>query len=303
MIDPAYPHLARTVELQLAAFPGHADYLKKRFAGADAAHLRLADDLARLVLLVAGDDIATICADYRWLTDMVLEEELFFRRNDRYRLSKFQDALDQVYNDRVFMTKYMNGLLATQLWWRNHTEILGFFRDRFVAGNAQDFSHLEVGPGHGLFLYMAASSPRCGSAEGWDISDASLAGTRKALDAMEVKREVALKKVDLFAAPKGSFQSIAFSEVLEHLEQPLDALHILHGLLAKGGRIFVNAPVNSPAPDHLYLFRTPEEVSGLVEKAGFRIVDTLYAPPTGATLERARKMKLSISVGVIATKE
>jgi 2-polyprenyl-3-methyl-5-hydroxy-6-metoxy-1,4-benzoquinol methylase len=303
MIDPAYPHLARTVDLQLAAFPEHADYLKKRFAGADAAHLRLADDLARLVLLVAGDDIATICADYRWLTDMVLEEELFFRRNDRYRLSKFQDALDQVYNDRVFMTKYMNGLLATQLWWRNHTEILGFFRDRFVAGNAQGFSHLEVGPGHGLFLYMAASSPRCGSAEGWDISDASLAGTRKALDAMEVKREVALKKVDLFAAPQGSFQSIAFSEVLEHLEQPLDALHILHGLLAKGGRIFVNAPVNSPAPDHLYLFRTPEEVSGLVEKAGFRIVDTLYAPPTGATLERARKMKLSISAGVIATKE
>jgi 2-polyprenyl-3-methyl-5-hydroxy-6-metoxy-1,4-benzoquinol methylase len=302
VIGAAYPSLAKMIERQIAAFPDNEEALQKRFAKDDEAHLRLADDLARLILLVAGPEVDTICADYRWLANMVLQEEDFFRRNGRYRLSKFQDALDQVYNDRVFMTRYMNGLLATQLWWRNHTEVLGFFRDRFVAENAPGFSHLEVGPGHGLFLYMAAMSPRCGSAEGWDISDASLAGTRKALDAMEVKRDVALRKVDLFASPAGSFQSIAFSEVLEHLEQPLDALRILHGLLADGGRIFVNAPVNSPAPDHLFLFRTPEEVAELVEKAGFTVVETKFAPCTGSSLERARKFQMSISAAVIATK-
>jgi 2-polyprenyl-3-methyl-5-hydroxy-6-metoxy-1,4-benzoquinol methylase len=297
-----YSHLSKMVAAQTAAYPDFAGQADKRFAKDDAAHLALANDIARLVLLVAGDELGTVCDDYRWLAQMVLVEEDFFRRNGRYRLSKFQDALDQVYNDRVFMTKYMNGLLATQLWWRNHTEVLGFFRDAFVGGNPQGFSHLEVGPGHGLFLYMAAMSDRCGSAEGWDISDASLAGTRKALDAMEVKRDIALRKVDIFASPKGQFTSITFSEVLEHLEQPLDALKILHGLLAPGGRIFVNAPVNSPAPDHLYLFRNPEEVADMVEKAGFKVVDTKYAPATGSTLERARKLSLSISAAVIATK-
>jgi 2-polyprenyl-3-methyl-5-hydroxy-6-metoxy-1,4-benzoquinol methylase len=298
----ATPHLDKMVAAQTASYPDFAEQAAKRFAKDDAGALKLADDIARLVLLVAGGELATICEDYRWLAQMVLAEEDFFRRNGRYRLSRFQDALEQVYNDRVFMTKYMNGLLATQLWWRNHTEVLGFFRDRFVAENARGFSHLEVGPGHGLFLYMAAMSERCGSAEGWDISDASLAGTRKALDAMEVKRDVTLRKVDIFASPKGSFQSITFSEVLEHLEEPLNALKILHGLLAPGGRIFVNAPVNSPAPDHLYLFRTPEEVAGMVEKAGFTVVETKYAPATGSSLERARKLSLSISAAVIATK-
>jgi 2-polyprenyl-3-methyl-5-hydroxy-6-metoxy-1,4-benzoquinol methylase len=303
MIEPAaYPNLSEMIARQTAAYPEFAEQAASRFAKDDAAHLKLADDLSRLVLLVAGDEIGTICDDYRWLANMVLAEEDFFRRNGRYRLSSFQEALDQVYNDRVFMTRYMNGLLATQLWWRNHTEVLGFFRDRFVAQNPPGFSHLEVGPGHGLFLYMAAMSERCASAEGWDISDASLAGTRKALDAMAVKRDIALRKVDIFASPTGSFTSITFSEVLEHLEQPLDALRILHGLLAKGGRIFVNAPVNSPAPDHLYLFRTPEEVAGMVEEAGFTVLETKFAPCTGSSLERARKFKMSISTAIIATK-
>ena len=88
--------------------------------------------------------------------------------------------------------------------------------------------------------------------------------------------------------------------MLEHLEEPLPALKILYGLLAPGGRIFVNAPVNSPAPDHLYLFRTPEEVRDMVKEAGFEIADTLYAPPSGASLDKARRQELSISAAVIA---
>lgn len=303
MIDPAYPNIVAMADHQIAAFPEHKDYLAKRFADLPPEQLRFADDVAGLILRIGGSDIATICQDYRWLTDRILEEELFFRRNKRYRLSKFQDALEQIYNDHAYMTHYMNGLLATQLWWRNHTDVLHYFRDRFVAGNPQGFSHLEIGPGHGLFLYMAASSPLCGSAEGWDVSDSSVDSTRKALDAMELSREVELRAVNMFAAPERTFQSITFSEVLEHLEQPLEALHILHRLLAPGGRIFINAPVNSPAPDHLYLFRTPEEVAAMVEQAGFRIEGTLFAPCTGATLERARKQQLCVSTSVIATKD
>jgi 2-polyprenyl-3-methyl-5-hydroxy-6-metoxy-1,4-benzoquinol methylase len=302
MIDPAYPHLARMVALQVAAFPEHEEYLRKRFANADAGHMRLVDGLAELIFKVAGDEIETICADYRWLTGVMLEEELFFRRNGRYRLSTFQEALDTVYSDEAFMTRYMNGLLVSQLWWRNHTDVLGFFRDTFLPGNPDGYSYLEIGPGHGLSLYMAASSPRCASAEGWDISEASLIGTRKALDAMAVQRQVTLTKVDIFDAPPRSYQAIMLSCVLEHLEHPREALAILHGLLAPGGRLFVSAPANSPMPDHLQLFTTPEEVVDIIAEAGFGIERTLFAPLTGSSLERARKLKLPISNAVIATR-
>ena len=300
MAPTQFAQLNRLIDLQLAVFPEHRGFLTKRFSDSDAAHLEFCDQLSGNVFAIAGNDINRIVEDYRWLSDMVLEEELFFRREGKYRLSKFSDALQQVYANKPFMTKYMNGLLASQLWWRNHTEVLRYFRDGFLPGNKKSFSHLEVGPGHGLFLALAAGAPNCASAEGWDISEASLDGMRSALKAIGAPGNISLKAVNIFEAPSGQFDSITFSEVLEHLEEPLKALKILRGLLAPGGRIFVNAPVNSPAPDHLYLFRTPEEVRDMVAEAGLEIIDTLYAPPSGASLEKARKQELSISAAVIA---
>jgi len=300
LVPAQFPQLNRLVDLQLEVFPEHRNFLTKRFADSDAAHLDFCEQLSGNVLKVAGGDIRRIVEDYRWLSDMVLEEELFFRREGRYRLSKFSDALEQVYANTPFMARYMNGLLASQLWWRNHTEVLRYFRDVFLPGNKNGFSHLEVGPGHGLFLALAAAAPNCASASGWDISAASLENTRAALNAMGASSAIALQEVNIFQAPQGQFDSITFSEVLEHLEEPLAALKILRGLLAPGGRIFVNAPVNSPAPDHLYLFRTPEDVRDMVAEAGLEIVDTCFAPPSGANLDKARRQELSISAAVIA---
>ena len=62
----------------------------------------------------------------------------------------------------------------------------------------------------------------------------------------------------------------------------------------------INAPVNSPAPDHLALFKTPEEIVDLVGAAGFEVIDTLFSPPSGSTLERARKLNLAISTVIVA---
>ena len=90
------------------------------------------------------------------------------------------------------------------------------------------------------------------------------------------------------------------SEVLEHVERPLDALVALRSCLAPGGMIFVNAPVNSPALDHIYLFTQPEDLIEVVEKAGFVVEATRFAPVTGHTEQRARKLKLPISAAVVA---
>ncbi len=126
--------------------------------------------------------------------------------------------------------------------------------------------------------------------------------TRAALDALDTARPVRLVEADLFAAPEGKYQSIVFSEVLEHLEAPRDALRILRDLLTDDGRLFLRAPVNAPAPDHIYLFHTPEEIVGMVHDAGFDVQDSLFSPCTGATLERARAHRLAIAVALIATK-
>ena len=303
MVPDSYQSLQRAIDQQLAVFPEHRGYLGKRFAGESDEMLAFADDLASRIERVCGGDLATLFSDYRWLTDIVLEEEVFFRREGRYRLTSFEDAVTQVYANQEYMTRYMNALLASQLWWRNHTEVMRYYREVFIGRAPEGFTHLEVGPGHGLFLEIAAASPRCAAAEGWDISDASLANTRAALRAVGIGDDrVALRKINIFSSPAARFQSIVFSEVLEHLLDPLSALKALYQLLEPGGRIFINAPVNSPAPDHLYLFRTPEEVQDMVRAAGFTVEDSLFSPCTGATLSRARRLDLTISAAVIGTK-
>jgi 2-polyprenyl-3-methyl-5-hydroxy-6-metoxy-1,4-benzoquinol methylase len=302
MIPSGLPFLEQLLARQLSVFPEHSSYLTRRFSEISGAELTFAERIAKKVIQIAGNHLDRVCEDYRWLSGVILDEELHFRRTGRYRLSTFEEADAQVYSNIELMSRYMNGVLASQLWWRNHTEMLQYFQEDFLERNPKEFRHLEVGPGHGLFLSLAAASPDCGSAEAWDVSEASLLNTRSALAAMHLDRGVLLKKASIFDAPDGEFTSIVFSEVLEHLERPADALVILHGLLAEGGRIFLNAPVNSPAPDHLYLFETPEQILRMIVDAGFAVESTRFSPCTGATLERARKWRLSISVGVILRK-
>lgn len=298
----SHPALASMLRQQLAAFPNHLHYLERRFAQRDDVTLRFEDLIAQKITLIARGKLNELCDDYRWLCEELLNEELHFVRTGRYRLSTFADAANAVYANPNYMKRYLNGLLASQLWWRNHTEVLRLFCEIFLPQNPLDFSHLEVGPGHGLYLHFAASAPNCKCATAWDISDTSLNSTRASLAALGTARRVLLERVDLFAAPKRTFDSIVFSEVLEHLEDPAAALSVLFGLLSQGGRIFINVPVNSPAPDHIFLFSAPEEVVRIVERAGFRIVKTLFAPGAGASLTSARKLRLAISTAVIATK-
>lgn len=293
------PALARLRSTVLAAWPEHERFLARRFTGEEPA---FTEQLAELVLALA-EPPARFAADYRFLCELVLEEELHFRRTGRYRLSTFEEARAKVYDDRELMTRYMNGLLLTQVLWKNHADAIHAYVERFLRENPHGYRHLEIGPGHGLLLHFAASDPFAGSVTGWDLSDASVAATSRALGILGSGRSVRLERRDLYAPIRDDerFDSIVLSEVCEHLEDPMAALERVARLLAPGGRVFVNVPVNSPAPDHLYLLRSPEEAIALVERSGFHVTSASFFPATGATLERARKAELTISCAITAT--
>jgi ubiquinone/menaquinone biosynthesis C-methylase UbiE len=297
-----YPNLAYLVDMQLSVFPEHEEYLARRFEGSPDDELVIAEDLALKARLIVGDRLKSVCESYKWLSGEIIEEEFYFRRNGKYRLSSFEEAYRQIYANEVYMTRYVEGILLSQIWWANHCATIKYFREQFITGNPPGFSHLEVGPGHGLFLFYASESDNCGSITGWDVSSASLKSTTECLRAMGVTKQITLREVNLLDAPDETFDSITFSEVLEHLEDPLGALKILHRLLKPGGRIMINAPVNSPAPDHIYLFNTPEEVIDMIIEAGFEIEKFMFSTVSGDSLERSRKLKSTISAVVIATR-
>ena len=261
----------------------------------------LVEKLSSMIESLCGGKWSMLAADYRWTCEMLLEEELHFRRSGGYRYATFAEAAARVYSDPLLMTRYINGLLVSQVLWANHTGALRFFIETFLDQCRADFRLLEIGPGHGLFLYFTAMQTNFGHLEAWDISEASIASTRHALRRMGVENRLTLKQCDLFDGepPKIPFDCAVMSEVLEHLENPLEALEKIRGVLAPGGHLFINAPCNSPAPDHIYLFETPEQISDLVAKAGFSVLKTAIFPLTGYTEERARKAKLTLSCVVI----
>jgi 2-polyprenyl-3-methyl-5-hydroxy-6-metoxy-1,4-benzoquinol methylase len=196
----------------------------------------------------------------------------------------------------------MNGLLLSQIWWSNHTSVIAYYEREFLRDNVQGYRHLEIGPGHGLLLFFAAADPRCSLASGWDLSEASLDATSQALDKLGVPRQATLVRQSIFdpTPTDERFDSVVISEVCEHLEDPRAALASLGRVLAPEGRLFVNMPINSPAPDHLYLLRTPEEVVELVRSAGYTIEATRFFPLSGYGEARARKAGLTISCVVVA---
>ena len=303
VIDQAsFPELATLMRLQYERTPAHRKYLETRLSRASSDSLPVLEDLARQIHALAGARLPNICDNYDFICRIVREEEIFFRRHGRYRLSSFADANRLVYADAEYMGKYMDGLLLTQIYWSNHSACYQFYKDVFLGGAPGGYDYLEIGPGHGLLLYQAISDDKCRSVTGWDLSQASIDQTRHALKMLGARgKNPSLVLQDLYAADQQGqrFDCITFSEVLEHLEDPAGALAKLRSLLKTGGRLFVNVPINSPAPDHLYLLESPEQAVAAIEAAGLEIERAEFYPMTNHTLEQARKHKLTISACII----
>lgn len=300
-----YPALAQLTATLLEVWPEHEPVLDKSLPREPSGELDHARKVAEMIASLAGSEARSFCEDYRWTCEKLLEEELFFRRHGRYRLSSFAEAAEEVYDDPAFMERYVNGLLLSHLFWANHRQVLMFFEDEFLPGLPSGFRHLEVGPGHGLYLALAAANPDCAEAMGWDVSETSIRHTRDCVDCLGAGENIRVEKQDILALPSSvsRFDSIVMSEVLEHLEQPTLALRNARDLLAPGGRIFVNVPVNSPAPDHIYLLGTTDEAVDLVTGGGFRVLEAGFYPAGGYSFDRAVKNSTTISCAIIATPE
>ncbi len=99
---------------------------------------------------------------------------------------------------------------------------------------------LEAGCGTGAQTVTLASRSPGAHIASIDISEASLAEARKAVEAAGLSN-VSFGRADLFKLPfpPRSFDHVFLCFVLEHLAQPADALKALRGMLKPGGTITV----------------------------------------------------------------
>ena len=195
--EQKYPKLSNLITEVLGLWPEHKRYLDNSLRVRDQDLLSFSEKLAemvdRLAVTVEGG-IRTLGSDYRFLCQEIsLPEELHFRRHDSYRLKSFEEALRTVYNDAPFMTRYMNGLLVSDVLWVNHCRGLQHFADVYLTSLKPNAQLLEIGPGHGLLLYLATQNPNIGNLFAWDISESSIEMSGHALKALGAQKSVCLE--------------------------------------------------------------------------------------------------------------
>lgn len=257
----------------LGAWPQHAGFLERHFQACNAEDADFIDTLASEVLALAGDELEIFASDYRWMCALFLKHELQYRRSRQLRHAGSDEIRSLYYDNAAEMSRYMHGLLVSQLTWPQHLGAQLIFKREFLPRLRANYRYLEVGPGHGVTMAVVGADARCGSLTGYDISAASIALTRAALARLGVTREVDLSLQDICAAANSDarFDAICISQVLELVSSPVAAIAHLAAALTDDGLLFVNAPVEMRAPDHIRVWHDGAEVDALLTDAGLRL--------------------------------
>lgn len=256
--------------------PMHYKKLKKNIAFDNEEYVARAEAFFsnyEQLLHKEGKDLPFALDCYLRVCEDVIDEQLRFVETGKYSCTSFDEVNKRVYGNPEVMSYYMHGLLVTQYLWAHHYDILQFFFKNFSAFTADIKNVLEVGGGHGLFTNEVINQ----LSEGYtytmvDISETSIEMSKEFVKSGHV--DYILQDVYQFESEQ-KFDFIIMGEVLEHLEDPLGIMKKLHSLGTDNATAFITAPCNSPAIDHIYLFRNPNEIIQLFNEAGWEVVKDL----------------------------
>jgi len=301
-ITSTMPATRVILEAVLEVWPDHARYATKSLSIRDQGLLETTELLSAAALTLVGERLPEVAHGYRWTCDRLREEELYFHRNEEYRLKTFAEADAEVYSNTSYMEKYVDGLLLTQVLWYNHVASFHFFLREIPPRLRPEGRYLEIGPGHGLMMYLALREFGLGRSTAWDLSRVSIDQTRAALAKLGFENaEFAVQDLATVEPSDETYDLVVLSEVLEHLEDPHTALERVRPLVEPdGGLLFVNVPLNSPSPDHIYLLRTPEEARSLLTDSGFEVLHEAHFATQGTKIERALRNKVSVAACMLA---
>jgi len=180
---------------------------------------------------------------------------------------------------------------------RNHVTGRGPFVLESLAGTPSSLLRFcDAGCGSGILLGDMLERFPWARGYGVDISDRMLRHARKVLTVWGLGNRADLVQADLRQFPwsTGTFDAIVSMEVLEHIPDPLSGLSELARVLAPGGRLVTSIPVQDPAPTHLHVFSSIEEVIEMHTAADLQIERqrvTEVAPGVPNVLIAARKAK------------
>jgi len=207
-----------------------------------------------------------------------MRNQKFFETNERYRWSTLEEIQEKYYESEThMMDNYLPGMYLSHYLWPHHFKLLNYFRSQILPRlSPSPEIFYDVGIGTGLYSREVLRTFPDVRGKGFDISEYSVQFTSNLLTAYGVRDRYDFVLSNIFTAdlPWETADFVVSQEVLEHLEDPEEFSRILYRLTKPGGSAYITAAVNAAHSDHIYLFRSPEEVQSMLVDAGWKIVDS-----------------------------
>ena len=231
-------------------------------------------DRALVRLLPDDQALAAAVAGYSRFALEALRLQARFERDRLYAPKSYLDVAEKVYDNDAYMTScYLPGLLISNYLWPHHYRQLRYFEEVFVAEmvrrRAEHF--YDVGVGTGLYSRLALVGAPRSLGLGIDISPSSQYFAEQHVGAFGVSDRYAVELRDIVKHPAVPLDWLICVEVLEHLEDPVEFLRALRTMLRPGGRAFIGTALNAANADHIYLYRTADDVRIQLGQAGFSV--------------------------------
>lgn len=238
---------------------------------------------------------------YLFINTMVMEETYAFLKTGNYRLSSFDEVNEIVYGNPDYMEKYMTGLAVSDYIWIPHIKMLRYFTEKIRDVSGENY--LEIGPGLGQYLARSLAAGNFSNYKACDVSETSASLCNRFLAFCGLSDKCAVEVSNFFDYDADdAFDCIVMGEVLEHVEDPAAMLGKIRALLKPGGAAVISTVINAPTIDHIYLFRSPEEVLALAENAGFTVADFTCVTEGDVPLEKALKRRSAVDIILTLTK-
>jgi len=242
------------------------------------------------------DALTTLCPDDAALEAAAKGYSAFafdsMRRQKAFELTRqyphktYAEAAGEVYfNAEHMIREYLPGLLLSHFLWPHHYRQLQFFDTAFIGAMHQSAQQrfAEVGVGTAVYSRRLLTRLPASTGIGYDVSPSSCQFARRHIESAGMQARYTMHEQDIIARPIALVPWLVCVEVLEHLEQPVEFLRSLHAGLAPGGKAFITAALNAAHTDHIYLYRSGEEVWEHLRAAGFTLeqyfVAAAYSPP------------------------
>ncbi len=235
------------------------------------------DDIDLALAKVFGDDanaVEEIVDGYAEFSTDAVRSQIYFERKGEYKASDYDEVAKTYYHNRDFMFRcYLPGMLVSHFVWPHHFRMLSWFRT-LLADLAPDIkTFCEVGTGCGLYSEQVMERVPGSRGVGYDISESALEFTKRVAVSFGHGDHYQTAVCNIITDPPKEQYDLALSqEVLEHLEDPIAYMRALREMLRPGGYAYIAAAVNAAHVDHIYLYRSPDDVAAEIEEAGFTIL-------------------------------